>query len=91
MVHSLLTYSFLLSNSGYQQGWLWSRLALTPSNFVIEVEFKVTGDSSHLFGDGLAMWLTKERAQPGPVFGSKGTFLHRPLICIRVLNAFAFR
>jgi mannose-binding lectin 2 len=55
-------------------GWLWSRLALTSTNFVIEVEFKVTGDSSHLFGDGLAMWLTKERAQPGPVFGSKDEF-----------------
>ncbi|KAJ3508412.1 hypothetical protein NLJ89_g5768 [Agrocybe chaxingu] len=55
-------------------GWLWSRLALTPSNFVIEIEFKVSGDSSHLFGDGLAIWLTQDRAQPGPVFGSKDEF-----------------
>jgi len=55
-------------------GWLWSRLALTPTNYVIEVEFKVTGDSSHLYGDGLAMWLTKERTQPGPVFGNKDEF-----------------
>ena len=75
------------------QGWLWSRLAFTASNFVIEVEFKVSkakptsypsssdiiraqvsGDSSHLFGDGLAIWLTKERTQPGPVFGNKDEF-----------------
>lgn len=29
--------------------------------------------SSHnLFGDGFAMWLTTDRAKPGPVFGSVG-------------------
>ena len=54
------------------KGWLWSRLAFTTQNFVIEVEFKISGDSSHLYGDGLALWLTTDRAQPGPVFGSKG-------------------
>ncbi|TFK74705.1 hypothetical protein BDN72DRAFT_833239 [Pluteus cervinus] len=57
-----------------QMGWLWSRLAITATNFVVEVEFKITGESSHLFGDGLAVWLTKDRAQPGPVFGSKDNF-----------------
>ncbi|KIM35335.1 hypothetical protein M413DRAFT_449831 [Hebeloma cylindrosporum] len=67
-------YIRLTRNRPSQMGWLWSRLALTPSNFVIEVEFKVTGDSSHLFGDGLAMWLTKGRAEPGPVFGNKDEF-----------------
>jgi len=55
-------------------GWLWSRLALTASNYVIEVEFKISGDPSHLFGDGMAMWITKERAQEGPIFGNKETF-----------------
>ncbi|KAH9485662.1 VIP36-like protein [Psilocybe cubensis] len=64
----------LTRNRPSQMGWLWSRLALTPSNYVIEVEFKVSGDSSHLFGDGLAMWITKERAQPGPVFGNRDQF-----------------
>ncbi|PPQ92433.1 hypothetical protein CVT25_008654 [Psilocybe cyanescens] len=64
----------LTRNRPSQMGWLWSRLALTPSNFVVEVEFKVTGDSSHLFGDGLAMWITKERAEPGPVFGNRDQF-----------------
>jgi mannose-binding lectin 2 len=41
---------------------------------VIEVEFKITGQPGHLFGDGMAIWLTKERAQPGPVFGNKNEF-----------------
>ena len=58
------------------KGWLWSRLALTAANFVIEAEFKISGDSSHLYGDGLALWLTTDRAQPGPVFGSIGSHSH---------------
>ncbi|KAG6816593.1 hypothetical protein H0H87_004819 [Tephrocybe sp. NHM501043] len=64
----------LTQNRPSQMGWLWSRLPLTANNFVIEVEFKISGDSSHLFGDGLAVWLTKERKQEGPVFGNKDKF-----------------
>jgi Legume-like lectin family len=26
----------------------------------------------HLYGDGLALWITTERAESGPVFGNKG-------------------
>ncbi|KAK0546302.1 hypothetical protein OC846_004965 [Tilletia horrida] len=54
-----------------QTGWLWSRLVLPPQNFEITVDFNIDGESSHLYGDGMAMWLTTERAKPGPVFGSK--------------------
>ncbi|KAI5123799.1 hypothetical protein M0805_009094 [Coniferiporia weirii] len=58
-----------------QMGWLWSRLPLTATHYVIEVEFKVSDEgASHLHGDGLAIWLTKTRAQPGPVFGSVDKF-----------------
>ncbi|KAH0829134.1 legume-like lectin family-domain-containing protein [Lanmaoa asiatica] len=57
-----------------QMGWLWSRLPLSSTNFVIEIEFKITGLSSHLYGDGMAIWLTTDRAQPGPVFGNKDNF-----------------
>ncbi|KNZ81243.1 L-type lectin-like domain-containing protein [Termitomyces sp. J132] len=64
----------LTQNRPSQMGWLWSRLALTAVNFVVEVEFKVSGDSSHLFGDGLAIWLTRERKIEGPVFGNKDNF-----------------
>ncbi|KAF5383507.1 hypothetical protein D9757_006147 [Collybiopsis confluens] len=64
----------LTRNKPSQMGWLWSRLPLTSQNFVIEVEFKISGESGHLFGDGMAIWLTVDRAQPGPVFGSKNEF-----------------
>jgi lectin, mannose-binding 2 len=33
---------------------------------------QISGSTGHLHGDGLALWITSERAQPGPVFGSKG-------------------
>lgn len=35
---------------------------------------QINGKGHSLFGDGLAMWLTKDRAQPGPVFGSVDYF-----------------
>ena len=33
---------------------------------------QISGDSSHLYGDGMAVWLTKDRAKEGPVFGNQG-------------------
>lgn len=48
---------------------------MTATNFVVEVEFKISGESSHLFGDGFAIWLTKGRAEPGPVFGNIGAYM----------------
>jgi lectin, mannose-binding 2 len=39
----------------------------------IEVEFKIEGSGS-LYGDGMAIWLTKQRAQQGPVFGFTDKF-----------------
>ncbi|KAI9511461.1 legume-like lectin family-domain-containing protein [Russula earlei] len=67
-------YVRLTRNKQSQMGWLWSRFPLTATNFIVEVEFKISGSTSHLFGDGLALWLTSEHAQPGPVFGSKDHF-----------------
>ncbi|VDC05119.1 unnamed protein product [Peniophora sp. CBMAI 1063] len=64
----------LTQNKPSQMGWLWSRLPLTAHNWVIELEFKIGDKSTHLYGDGMAVWITKDRAQPGPVFGSKDKF-----------------
>lgn len=37
------------------------------------LSFKVSSEgTSGLHGDGLAIWLTKDRAELGPVFGSIG-------------------
>lgn len=39
----------------------------------IEMEFKIHG-VGHLHGDGMAIWLTEERARPGNVFGHTDNF-----------------
>ena len=54
-------------------GWLFSKIPLTASNWEIEVEFKIHGKKT-LHGDGMAMWITKQRAQQGPVFGHADKF-----------------
>ena len=46
---------------------------LSPSAYEIEVEFKIDGKGVNLYGDGFALWLTRSRAQMGPVFGSSGS------------------
>ncbi|KAH8918356.1 concanavalin A-like lectin/glucanase [Atractiella rhizophila] len=61
----------LTQEKSSQQGYLWSRLPVTGQNFMIEVEFRVDGKGNSLFGDGFAIWLTKERTGFGPVFGSR--------------------
>ncbi|QSZ30007.1 hypothetical protein DSL72_004525 [Monilinia vaccinii-corymbosi] len=54
-------------------GWLFSRIPLTATNWEIEVEFKIHGQGN-LHGDGFALWLTKQRATQGDVFGSVDRF-----------------
>ncbi|KAH8673641.1 concanavalin A-like lectin/glucanase domain-containing protein [Xylariales sp. PMI_506] len=67
------SYIRLTSARPSQTGWLFSRVPLTATNWEIEVEFKVHG-TSNLYGDGFAMWLTKERGKVGPVFGHADNF-----------------
>ncbi|PFH56910.1 hypothetical protein XA68_15777 [Ophiocordyceps unilateralis] len=67
------SYIRLTSDRGSQSGWLFSRVPLTATNWEIEVEFSISG-KHNLYGDGLAMWVTKQRGQPGPVFGSADRF-----------------
>ncbi|KAI3492978.1 hypothetical protein L1887_42353 [Cichorium endivia] len=40
----------------------------------LESAEQVDGHASHVAGDGMAIWLTQERAKPGPVFGSINYF-----------------
>ncbi|KAH9887471.1 concanavalin A-like lectin/glucanase domain-containing protein [Xylariomycetidae sp. FL2044] len=67
------SYIRLSSERPSQNGWLFSRVPLTATNWEIEVEFKIHG-KNQLFGDGFAMWLTKERGQTGDVFGHANNF-----------------
>ncbi|KZM26890.1 uncharacterized protein EKO05_0011405 [Ascochyta rabiei] len=66
-------YIRLASDKPSRDGWLFSRVPLTATNWEIVVEFKVHGQGN-LYGDGFAIWLTKQRAQRGPVFGHADNF-----------------
>ncbi|KAK4561705.1 hypothetical protein LTR86_004384 [Recurvomyces mirabilis] len=66
-------YIRLTSQHPSQAGWIFSRVPLTATNWEIEVEFAIHG-TGNLFGDGMAMWLTKDRAQQGTVFGMQDRF-----------------
>ncbi|KAJ9484582.1 hypothetical protein VN97_g8785 [Penicillium thymicola] len=66
-------YVRLTADRPSQQGWISSRVPLTATNWQIELEFEIHG-SGNLHGDGFALWLTKERATQGPVFGSTDRF-----------------
>ncbi|XP_061672552.1 VIP36-like protein isoform X2 [Syngnathoides biaculeatus] len=57
-----------------RQGAIWSRIPLLLLDWELKVHFKIHGQSKKMNGDGLAIWLTKERMQEGPVFGSRNEF-----------------
>lgn len=68
-------YVRLTADRPSRMGYIWSRVPLTATNWEIEIEFQIHGTASgNLHGDGMAMWLIRERAKPGPVFGSKDKF-----------------
>lgn len=66
-------YIRLVSDIPSQSGWIFSRIPITATNWEIEFEFSIAG-KGHLHGDGFALWITKERGQPGPVFGHADQF-----------------
>lgn len=72
-LNGMNSYIRLTSDLPSQSGWLFSRVPLTATNWEVEVEFKISG-KHQLYGDGFAMWITKQRGQMGPVFGSVDRF-----------------
>nr|AMB19016.1 vesicular integral membrane protein [Chanos chanos] len=58
-----------------RQGAVWSRLPCYLRDWELRVQFKIHGQGKkNLNGDGMAIWLTKERMQHGPVFGNMNHF-----------------
>lgn len=50
-------------------------MPLSVLNWQVEVDFKVDGGAHNMFGDGFAIWLSKDRAKVGSVFGSVGEWI----------------
>ncbi|CAM4542992.1 hypothetical protein PO909_026150 [Leuciscus waleckii] len=58
-----------------RQGAVWSRIPCYLRDWELRVQFKIHGEGKkNLNGDGLAIWLTKERMQIGQVFGNANLF-----------------
>jgi len=57
-----------------KQGALWNKVPMKVRNWEVQVNFKVTGTTKDLFGDGFAFWYARDRMVQGPVFGSKDHF-----------------
>jgi len=67
-------YIRLTPDDRSKQGALWNKVPCRVRNWEIQINFKVSGTTKDLFGDGFAFWYTKERMENGPVFGSKDFF-----------------
>lgn len=52
----------------------------TSINWELQVNFKVHGKGKDLYGDGFALWYSRDRLQTGPVFGSKDNFMGLAII-----------
>ncbi|CAH1782750.1 unnamed protein product [Owenia fusiformis] len=74
---TMVTSKFIRLTSDHQskQGGLWNSVQCWIHNWELHVHFKVHGGGTSLFGDGFAIWYTKERSQLGNVFGSKDNFM----------------
>ncbi|XP_069380418.1 lectin, mannose-binding 2-like b isoform X4 [Paralichthys olivaceus] len=58
-----------------RQGAVWSRIPLVLRDWELKVQFKIHGlGRKNLNGDGMAIWLTRDRMQNGPVFGNMNHF-----------------
>ncbi|XP_064382377.1 vesicular integral-membrane protein VIP36-like [Halichondria panicea] len=57
-----------------KNGMLWNTVPVVMHNWEILIHFAVHGQGKTLFGDGSAIWYTKERGEKGPVLGNRDYF-----------------
>ncbi|XP_061391240.1 vesicular integral-membrane protein VIP36-like, partial [Musca vetustissima] len=74
--HTVMTSNYIRLTPDLQSksGALWNYSPCLTKKWEVHVTFKVHGKGTERFGNGFAIWYTKERMQPGPVFGSKDHF-----------------
>jgi len=67
-----------------KRGQLWNREPWNPTGksaqkntapFEVHTRFEVSGQGTKLFGDGMAIWLTKQKGGTGPIFGNPDGFI----------------
>jgi len=57
-----------------KRGAIWNKNPSRVRNWELHVHFKVHGQGRDLYGDGFALWYTKDRLKLGPVFGNMDFF-----------------
>ncbi|MBN3296254.1 LMAN2 protein, partial [Amia calva] len=69
-------YVRLTADERSKQGSIWNTVPCFLKDWEMHVQFKVHGSGKkNLHGDGIAIWYTKDRLQPGPVFGNRDHFV----------------
>jgi len=64
----------LTANRQSQQGAIWNKMPVSSRNWELQVQFRVSGTTKDLFGDGFAIWYTRDRMRSGQVFGNQDHF-----------------
>lgn len=57
-----------------KRGSFFSKVPLIPGSFQVEFEFRIHGQGSSIYGDGMAFWLLDRAPNEGPVFGVEDKF-----------------
>ncbi|XP_060740608.1 vesicular integral-membrane protein VIP36 isoform X1 [Tachysurus vachellii] len=69
-------YVRLTPDERSRQGSIWNTVPCYLKDWEMHVQFKVHGSGKkNLHGDGIAIWYSKERLHPGPVFGNQDHFV----------------
>uniref|UniRef100_A0A4W5RIP2 Lectin, mannose-binding 2 n=1 Tax=Hucho hucho TaxID=62062 RepID=A0A4W5RIP2_9TELE len=75
---TLVTSSYvrLTPDERSKQGSIWNTVPVYLKDWEMHVQYKIHGSGKkNLHGDGIAIWYTKERLHPGPVFGNQDKFV----------------
>lgn len=68
------SYIRLTPDSQSRSGAIWNNVPCTVRNWELQVHFKIYGKGKDLYGDGMAIWYTKQPLTAGTVFGSVDYF-----------------
>lgn len=74
-------YIRLTPDQRSKQGAIWNKVPCRVRNWEVQLQFKVTGTTKDLFGDGFAFWYARDRMVDGPVFWKQGSFLRTCYNC----------
>jgi len=53
-----------------RSGSIWSKKPLLAPSFIIDIDFKIKGEGTVVYGDGMAFWLTGDKLPLGHVLGA---------------------